>query len=344
MRPHFSRIVSAALVLAVGSSFIQHANGESPHDRLVAATNLSTLSRSSLSPWHLKLQVTIFNDHGEDPSPGTIEVWHDAHDQRTVFTFGDSTRQLINNDKGLFASHAGAQIPALAVNVLDEILHPGPFLDSVNNATIEESKQKFGKVELECAMLSQPIRHVGVIPFGLYPTYCFDHGSDNLRASFNAGSYTVLRNDINSFQGQDVAYNLVIVKDHNTHVAEAKVTTLEVFTPSASQFVSDESMEKTATGRTRVSGGLMAGHILTKASPVYPASAIKEHIGGTVILSAVIGTDGHIRFLHPESAPDADLALAAIVAVRQWTYQPFLLNGEPTEVDTTVTVNFNLNR
>lgn len=228
--------------------------------------------------------------------------------------------------------------------MLDEVLHPGPFLDSVNNATIEESKQKFGKVELECAMLTQPIRHVGIIPFGLYPTYCFDHGSNNLRASFNAGSYTVLRNDISSFQGQDVAYNLVIVKDHSTHVADAKVTALEVFTPSASQFVPDESMEKTSAGRTSVSGELMAGHILTKLSPIYPASALRAHIGGTVILGAVIGTDGRIRFLRPESAPDADLALAAIDAVRHWTYEPFLAKDEPTEVNTTITVNFNLSR
>lgn len=344
MPSHFCGIVSTALVLVVGASFTQRANGESPHDRLVAATNLSTLSLSSLSPWHLKLQVTVFNDHGEDPSPGTIEVWHDAHNQRTVFTFGDSTRQLISNEKGFFASHSGGQIPALAVSVLDEFLHPGPFLDSVNNAIPDESKQKFGKVELECVMLTQPIRHIGVIPFGLYPTYCFDHGSDNLRASFNAGSYTVLRNDISSFQGQDVAYNLVIVKDRNTHVAEAKVVTLEVFTPSTGQFVPDESMEKTSATRPSVSGGLMAGHILTKASPIYPGSALRAHIGGTVILAAVIGTDGHIRFLRPESAPDADLALSAIEAVRQWTYQPFLLNGEPTEINTTITVNFNLSR
>lgn len=337
------RAALPALVLVASVSSTRLATAESPHDRLVTATNLSTLPLSSLQPWHLKLEVTVFDEHGEDPSPGTIEVWHDGHAQRTVFTFGSSTRTLINNDTGFFAAHTGAQIPALADSVLAEVLHPGPYQDAVNNASPEESKQKFGKVELECVMLSQPIRHVGVIPFGLYPTYCFDHGSDSLRASFNAGSYTVLRNEISDFQGQDVAYSLVILKGHNTHVADAKIVTLETLKPSAGQFIPDESMKKAET-ITRVSGGLMAGHIVTKASPIYPASAVRSHIGGTVVLSAVIGRDGRIRFLRPESAPDADLALAAIDAVRQWTYQPFLLNGEPTEVDTTITVNFNLNR
>ena len=87
----------------------------------------------------------------------------------------------------------------------------------------------------------------------------------------------------------------------------------------------------------------MAGHIVNKVTPVYPASARAAHIGGTVVLHAIIGRDGHIRSLRPVSAPDTDLTLAAIDAARQWTYKPFLLNGEPTDVDTTITVNFNLN-
>jgi protein TonB len=41
------------------------------------------------------------------------------------------------------------------------------------------------------------------------------------------------------------------------------------------------------------------------------------------------------------STPDPDLAIAALAAVRQWTYKPYLLNGEPTELQTTITVNFN---
>jgi protein TonB len=60
-------------------------------------------------------------------------------------------------------------------------------------------------------------------------------------------------------------------------------------------------------------------------------------------LRALIGRDGHIYDLRPVTAPDTALAGAALLAVRQWTYKPYLLNGLPTEVDTTITVNFNLN-
>ena len=64
---------------------------------------------------------------------------------------------------------------------------------------------------------------------------------------------------------------------------------------------------------------------------------------GTVVLHAIIGRDGHIHTLRVVATPDVDLATAALAAVRTWTYRPYLLNGEPVEIDTTVIVNFALN-
>jgi len=91
----------------------------------------------------------------------------------------------------------------------------------------------------------------------------------------------------------------------------------------------------------RVSTAVMQGQILQKVQPVYPQSAKENGIQGTVILHAIIGTDGHVERLEAISGPP-ELATAALDAVKQWTYKPYLLNGEPTEVDTTVVVNFNL--
>jgi protein TonB len=61
-----------------------------------------------------------------------------------------------------------------------------------------------------------------------------------------------------------------------------------------------------------------------------------------VVLHAIISKQGTITSLQAISGPDM-LKGAALDAVRQWRYKPYLLNGEPTEVDTTITVNFNLN-
>jgi TonB family protein len=65
-----------------------------------------------------------------------------------------------------------------------------------------------------------------------------------------------------------------------------------------------------------------------------------NHTSGRVILQARIGSDGHVHGLKVISTPDADLAIASLAAVRQWTYKPYLLNGEPVDVNTQITVNF----
>jgi protein TonB len=95
------------------------------------------------------------------------------------------------------------------------------------------------------------------------------------------------------------------------------------------------------TGPARISGGVMAGQLESKVTPVYPPIAKAAHVGGTVILRAIISKTGTIENLQAISGPDM-LKGAALDAVRQWRYKPYLLNGEPTEVDTTITVNFNL--
>lgn len=85
----------------------------------------------------------------------------------------------------------------------------------------------------------------------------------------------------------------------------------------------------------------MAGQIVSKTDPVYPEIARAAGVSGAVVLHAIIGTDGTVQNLQVISGPEM-LRASAIDAVRHWVYKPYLLNGEPTEVDTTITVNYNL--
>ena len=95
------------------------------------------------------------------------------------------------------------------------------------------------------------------------------------------------------------------------------------------------------SGRMRVSGGVMAGLIETKKTPVYPEDAKAAHITGAVVLSGVVDTHGNVTELNVVNGPEM-LRQAAIDAVSQWTYKPYLLNGKPVEVITTMTVHFML--
>ncbi|MGA2572011.1 MAG: energy transducer TonB [Terracidiphilus sp.] len=79
--------------------------------------------------------------------------------------------------------------------------------------------------------------------------------------------------------------------------------------------------------------------LLQRIDPVYPPIARAARISGTVVLDAVISKTGSVESLHVVSGHPM-LVQAALDAVRQWRYRPFLLNGMPVEVQTTVTVTF----
>lgn len=89
----------------------------------------------------------------------------------------------------------------------------------------------------------------------------------------------------------------------------------------------------------QVTQGVSQGLLISQVPPVYPPLARQARIQGTVVIHAVIGKDGAIQELelvsgHPMLAP------AALEAVKQWRYKPYVLNGEPVEVQTTINVNF----
>ena len=87
----------------------------------------------------------------------------------------------------------------------------------------------------------------------------------------------------------------------------------------------------------------MAARIISSGAPRYPTLARQTRVSGTVRLHAIIGKDGSVQKLELISGHPL-LVQSALDAVRQWRYQPTLLNGEPALVDTTVEVIFSLNQ
>ncbi|HXU13957.1 MAG TPA: TonB family protein [Terriglobales bacterium] len=94
--------------------------------------------------------------------------------------------------------------------------------------------------------------------------------------------------------------------------------------------------------RIRVSQGVTAGMKIHDVTPQYPQMAKIARVQGPVVLAAVIGKDGAIQNLRVVSTASPLLNQSALDAVKQWKYRPYILNGEPVEVDTTITVNFTL--
>ena len=94
-------------------------------------------------------------------------------------------------------------------------------------------------------------------------------------------------------------------------------------------------------GPVRISAGVMAGEIVYKSQPAYPEVAKAAKVEGAVVLKALISGTGDIEGLQVISGPEM-LRASALEAVWQWKYKPYLLNGQPTAVESSITVTYTL--
>jgi TonB family protein len=91
----------------------------------------------------------------------------------------------------------------------------------------------------------------------------------------------------------------------------------------------------------KLAGSIMERRLLHRVEPQYPIEAERSRLEGVVILDTLIGSDGAVQEVRTLSGPDI-LAQAATDAVRWWRFQPYVVNGQPVPVETTIEVDFQL--
>lgn len=312
--------------------------------RLQSAQQHSSLDDAALKPWHLKLSVHLFDSKGSPAGDGTIEEWwiSPGHDRREYDTPVFKSTEIRDGDKEYRTRDVGSP-PYLLSLLLEQVVDPTAEYKKEDSSHAELRRTNFGKVPLDCIMLSQPIKRLAFAPLGLFPTYCFDPGKDVLRASIEFGNQAILMNRVGTFQGRNVATNVAIMSD-SAPLARAEVVVLQTVpseVPGPALSATDD-MTAQNLERVPVSTGVIAGMLLSQVQPQYPEYARSNRIDGTVVMRAVIGTDGHVHSLRIISAPDPTLAVSAVDAVRRWTYKPYVLKGMAVDVDTTINVNYKL--
>jgi|SRR5258707_770721 len=100
---------------------------------------------------------------------------------------------------------------------------------------------------------------------------------------------------------------------------------------------------KAGITRMRVTSTVAHGLLLKKIEPVYPQQAEDSHIQGMVILHVIIDTTGNVIFVKYVAGP-RELYESAADSVRQWKYRPYLKDGQPIEMDSTVEIKYQLRR
>jgi TonB family protein len=159
-----------------------------------------------------------------------------------------------------------------------------------------------------------------------------------------AGSYTI---EV-SAPGFAVARmdNLILVNG-GTLRAEANLVVGTVgenirVVPPGALAIARQVAPAASAGPIRVGGNVQSAKLIQQVQPIYPPGLQAQGMEGTVVLSAVISKEGAPLNLHVQKSAGTDFDEAALKAVGQWRYQSTLLNGEPAEVLTTITIDFKL--
>lgn len=148
------------------------------------------------------------------------------------------------------------------------------------------------------------------------------------------------------------SHPIVIKNDHpkapskTADAADApalSVTAMSTSNAALPDLMGSTSVPTPVLQKMMVSQGVSRGLLVKEVQPVYPRTAIQMHVEGSVQMLATVTKNGDISAVKVLSG-DKELGRAAVEAVKQWKYKPYLLNGEPVDIQTQITVNFKLPR
>jgi TonB family protein len=320
-------------VLFLAGSLSQTAiaqSAESPRDQIEKLIAETSLDRPGVSPWHLHLSFSLFNLKGKHQEDGTIEEWWVSPGSFRIVIASPSYNSTVpagpestgHYDRESYLTH----------ELLTEVVHPVPNFGRLDALDLSSTQHAIQGINLSCLGISRANYRFAVPETEL----CTERDSGVFRIEYGTALLTVTRNNTIRFMSKSLAFDNAIAYGGQVAI-QGHVDTLEAYDPTQSPV----ALTTAPPSAVSLPSAVVAGHILTHEQPVYPPGAKMAHIAGTVVLCGTISKEGKIASLDVVTSPDQSLSKSAMDAVRNWTYTPYLLNGEPTEVDSTFTVNYN---
>lgn len=320
-----------------------------PRGILEAAAPLYDYNSADMKPFHLSAKYQMYDVHGNPGETGTFDYWYVSgavHRSTWVRPGVEYTVWQTANGKSSHAVRAG-NLQFFETKLEKAWVAPLPNLKDMGASKAEPERQELelkGGAKLECVELVPEMpqrardRFVGI---GWFPTYCFDEHLPALRVEYSFGGLVTEFYQLVKFRDKYLPKRIVM-QENGRPLLKAELVTITslaaddaALTPVADAVSSAEALNLPMQSA--------AGKQVKKVAPIYPAGAKSGSISGTVVLQAVIGKDGRIHECQVVSAPSPSLAAAALAAVAQWEYKPYVLkDGQAVEVNTTVNVIYSL--
>jgi TonB family protein len=314
-----------------------------PAGLLNTSASVNGLNGTDLKPWHLKVSVQVLNEDGGIKDQGTIEeFWVSEKKYKIIYKSAASTQEEYGTEKGRLRTNAASPLPVPFNSILNEFIDPFPSANIREHWVLDRQQREVSGAKLVCLTVTGFSMPAGVRPMSGM-TYCFQPEKPILRISANPADKTyMIRNAVKDFHGHYLPGEIVSSRD-GKETFKAHLDEIEsIETVNDADFVAPPDAKPILRVIT-VSAGVAQANLLKSPPPDYPLYAKSKSVQGTVVLQAMIGTDGHLSDLTVVSGPQ-ELRDAALNALRKWVYKPYLLNGQAVSVKTTINVEFRLNR
>ncbi len=355
MRPFvFSALFLTVLVPGFSQTAVDAGSNlpKEPRAVLDAALPFYDFSSPELKPWHLKANYQLYDLDGKPTEQGTWEYWWASPKvHRSDWKRADAeTTEWSSADGSVYRKVIGSPLRYFERTIEETLLSPLPdrgILDS-GKMKLELKMLPAKKPEFACVFTTLQWLVDGKLQApssGLPQEYCFEPATMALRIAYS-NQLTKQYSQLVKTQGRYLARQVVVTYGKQT-LFSVSVDTIEGFNPADATFspAADAILERRgASLRVSGQGEVATGSLVKKSVPVYPPISKMNGEQGVVVLAAVIGTDGRINALEVLASPSPRLSQSALDAVKTWEYKPYLLNGEPVEVETIVNVIFSLGR
>jgi TonB family protein len=319
-----------------------------PGEIFSAAAPFYDFSASTLKPWHFKVSYQLYDEDSKAAAKGTYEYWWAAPDTYRSTWIRPGMEQTDWHVQGKhFHAGTGPSLDFIERKLQSDLLTPLPRREDLDpkKVRLQRDEQKIGAVKLPCVMVMPKLPqngHPEQVPSGEFPTFCFDPAHPILLAYYAFGSTTIGYNKITRVQGIVLPRDLTVFEGGRKALT-ATVDDVGAIASTAPELVPvTEAKDEDAPKPVETTSGVTTGLLLKKVNPSYPVQDKQNRIQGKVVLRALIGKDGNVHDLTVEEEPSPTLVGAALVAVSQWKYRPYMLNGEPMDISTTINVIFNL--
>jgi TonB family protein len=289
--------------------------------RYQSLLQVADLETKPSEPFLIKLDYQLYDLDGNATSKGTVEkVWGQTANAHT--TIRSSTLQMDDSESPDKVLLHHTRENYLVHEVLNAFVRPMPFSKRRLDFILGRKRQTVQGVDLACLSIGRAGQEQPRTQL-----FCTDVDMQ-LQAITGEGPLLIERSNFVAYRDKKVPSDVTITYRDKIAI-KAHVTELTALKPSDTPYVPNVTDVP-----------IVDGQVLSRANPSFPIGAKLSHSSGLVILTALITKDGKVSGLDVVSSPSSTLSKSAMEAAKKWTYTPYKRDGQPTEAEETITVDF----